>query len=144
VDKLTYAALEATLTGPPTPVAAALTVDVATLRRRARALAERLAAAGADARVVDSEATVGGGGAPGVGLPSAGVTVPAELAGTLRHGPAVRAGEVPAVVGYADGNRLLLDLRSVPPEDDELLGRAVITAARGAPATPAAQPTPTG
>ena len=80
VDKLTLAALEATLTGPAPPVAAAL----ATRRRRPDAArAERLAGAdrraGAPRSVV--AAAVGGGGAPGVALPSAAVALPARLAG---------------------------------------------------------------
>ncbi|MFS0901207.1 L-seryl-tRNA(Sec) selenium transferase, partial [Mycolicibacterium litorale] len=65
VDKLTLAALEATLVGPPTPVHLALTADVAALRVRA----ERLAAQLPGALVVDCVAAVGGGGAPDVGLP---------------------------------------------------------------------------
>jgi len=63
VDKTTLAALEATLRGPLPPVRAMLAADVDGLRARARAVAERLAAAGLDARAVDSEARVGGGGA---------------------------------------------------------------------------------
>ncbi|WP_221935013.1 L-seryl-tRNA(Sec) selenium transferase, partial [Georgenia yuyongxinii] len=42
VDKLTLAALEATLTGPPPPVAAALAADPAALQARAEAIAARL------------------------------------------------------------------------------------------------------
>ena len=44
VDKLTLAALEATLVGPPTPVAQALTADVTELRARAERLAAQLPA----------------------------------------------------------------------------------------------------
>jgi L-seryl-tRNA(Ser) seleniumtransferase len=45
VDKMTLAALEATLAGPPTPVAQALNADVDTLRVRAAALAAQLTGA---------------------------------------------------------------------------------------------------
>ncbi|MGW4600179.1 L-seryl-tRNA(Sec) selenium transferase, partial [Streptomyces sp. NPDC004457] len=61
VDKLTLAALEATLTGPPTPTALALTADPALLRARADRLAAGLAADGIDVVAVESAATVGGG-----------------------------------------------------------------------------------
>ncbi|MGE5133033.1 MAG: L-seryl-tRNA(Sec) selenium transferase [Gemmatimonadota bacterium] len=140
VGKLTLAALEATLSGPPPPVAAALAVSQEALTARAQQLAARLAGAGVPATAVASQAAVGGGGAPGVDLPSAGVLVPGGLAGPLRTGPAVRSGEVPAVVGRADGSGLLLDLRSVPPEDDGPLAAAVAAAARTAPADPAWRP----
>jgi L-seryl-tRNA(Ser) seleniumtransferase len=130
VGKLTVAALEATLSGPPPPVAAALAVSQDTLARRAAVLAADLAAAGVDAAAVTTGAAVGGGGAPGVPLPSAGLSVPGVLAGALRSGRAVRSGEAPAVVGRAEGSRLLLDLRSVAPAQDATLAAAVAAAAR--------------
>ena len=129
VDKLTFAALEATLTGPLTPVAGHLAVSERDLFNRAERLAARLSAAGIDARPVPSQAAVGGGGAPGVTLPSAAVSLPGTLAAPLRAGAAVRSGAVPAVVGRADGSRILLDLRSVPPDGDDTLVTAVTTAA---------------
>jgi L-seryl-tRNA(Ser) seleniumtransferase len=129
VDKLTLAALEATIDGPPAPVSQALAADAAELTARAERLSQAAAAAGADCRVVASAATVGGGGAPGVTLPSAALSLPADLAPALRYGPAVRRGEVAAVVGRVEDGRLLLDLRAVPPEDDERLTAAVIAAA---------------
>jgi L-seryl-tRNA(Ser) seleniumtransferase len=131
VDKLTLAALEATLAGPPPPVAAALASPAAAVRARAGRLAARLAAAGIDVRAQATEAAVGGGGAPGVPLPSAAVSLPPELAAELRAGPAVRRGECTAVVGRVAAGRLLLDLRAVPAQDDELICQAVIAAATG-------------
>jgi L-seryl-tRNA(Ser) seleniumtransferase len=67
---------------------------------------------------VDSDAAVGGGGAPGVDLPSAAVSLPAGLAAALRA-------HTPPVVGRVEQGRCLLDLRSVPPEADEVLLEAV-------------------
>ena len=81
VDKLTLAALEATLVGPPSPVAQALDADVAELRGRA----ERLAAQLPEAEAVDCIAAVGGGGAPGVELPSAAVSLPESYAAAAAH-----------------------------------------------------------
>jgi L-seryl-tRNA(Ser) seleniumtransferase len=114
VDKLTLAALEATLVGPPPPVAQALTADVTQLRDRA----DRLAGQFPEATAVDCVAAVGGGGAPGVQLPSAGVSLPESYAVALRTGD-------PPVVGRLERGRCLLDLRTVPPENDELLAAAV-------------------
>ncbi|MGY1603049.1 L-seryl-tRNA(Sec) selenium transferase [Geodermatophilus sp. SYSU D00815] len=123
VDKTTLAALEATLRGPTPPVRAMLAADVEGLRARARALAGRLAAAGVDARAVDSEARVGGGGAPEHPLPSAAVSLPPSFAEPLRLG-------VPPVVGHLTDDRTLLDLRSLLPADDEALAGAVLEVAR--------------
>jgi len=129
VDKLTLAALEATLTGPAVPVAQALAASPAEIRERAEVQAERLTAAGVDCRVVPADAAVGGGGAPGVSLPSAALSLPEQFAAALRSGPAARRGEVPAVVGRIEGGRLLLDLRAVAPADDERLAAAVLAVA---------------
>jgi len=121
VDKLTLAALEATLTGPPPPVRAALEIPVDALTARAQRLASLLAARGVDAQAVDSSAAVGGGAAPGVSLPSAAVSLPAAIAPALRHGH-------PPVVGRVENDRCLLDLRTVAPADDEILVTAVLAA----------------
>ncbi|MER7209768.1 L-seryl-tRNA(Sec) selenium transferase [Streptosporangium sp. NPDC000239] len=121
VGKTTLAALEATLRGPEPPVLGALRADPATLSARARVLAEKLSGAGIDAVAVPSLATVGGGGAPGVRLPSAAVSLPEWLAVPLRTGE-------PPVVGRIEAGRLLLDLRAVPGERDGDVARAVLGA----------------
>jgi L-seryl-tRNA(Ser) seleniumtransferase len=123
VDKTTLAALEATLRGPLPPVQEMLAVDIDGLRARARAVAERLAAEGLDAVAVDADARVGGGGAPEQPLPSAAVSLPPSFADPLRLGS-------PPVVGYLDGDRTLLNLRSVLPTDDDALAAAVLEVAR--------------
>jgi L-seryl-tRNA(Ser) seleniumtransferase len=140
VDKLTLAALEATLTGPTAPVTQALTATLPSIRERAEALAQRLAGAGVDCRAVPADAAVGGGGAPGVTLPSAALSLPEPLASELRWGAAARRGDAPAVVGRIDGGRLLLDLRAVAPADDERLAAAVLAAAARHEAPPPAPP----
>src|SRR5215469_1785457 len=132
VDKLTLAALEATLAGPLPPVARALAADPASLLHRSERIVATLTAHSVPASLADAEAAVGGGGAPGVPLPSAAVAVPDDLAQPLRWGEPVRRGEVPAVVGRVAQGRLLLDLRSVHPDDDERLVAAVLTAAGSA------------
>jgi L-seryl-tRNA(Ser) seleniumtransferase len=118
VDKLTLAGLEATLTGPVTPVQAALAATQELLLNRAEVIARAVSRTGVSAEAVRSEATVGGGGAPGVLLPSAAVALPAGLVQPLREGN-------PAVLGRVERKRLLLDLVAVPPDDDERLTTAV-------------------
>jgi L-seryl-tRNA(Ser) seleniumtransferase len=121
VDKLTLAALEATLAGPVPPVPAALARGVDGLRARARAVADALPAE-LSPEVVDCAAAVGGGGAPGVDVPSVAVALPARLAEALRLG-------APPVVGRTERGRLLLDLLAVEPAEDADLVAAVRRAA---------------
>ena len=119
VDKLTLAALEATLRGPQNPTWAALRADPDQLRERARRLAETVGG-----ELVGSEGAVGGGGAPGLRLAGWAVALPEQVAELLRRGE-------PAVVARVERGRCLLDLRCVPPECDSLLADAVRAARRG-------------
>jgi L-seryl-tRNA(Ser) seleniumtransferase len=114
VDKLTLAALEATVDGPATPTWTALTLDPDELRARCVRLAEAVGGT-----VVASAGAVGGGGAPGVALPGWAVALPAEFAEQLRVG-------TPAVVGRIEHGRLLLDLRCVPDSADTAVAQAVL------------------
>ncbi|MBN9800294.1 MULTISPECIES: L-seryl-tRNA(Sec) selenium transferase [Pseudonocardia] len=118
VDKLTLASLEASVAGPPTPVREFLDADQAALRARADTLAAALAADGIDATATDTVAGVGGGGAPGVELPSAAVALPERYAAALRAGD-------PPVLGRVGDGRCLLDLRALPPSADATLAGAV-------------------
>jgi L-seryl-tRNA(Ser) seleniumtransferase len=118
VDKLTLAALEATLRGPTTPTWQALRAEPAALRERAERLRDALKEAGIPADAVPSTAVVGGGGAPGVTLASWAVALPEAYAPQLREGD-------PPVVGRVEHGRLLLDLRCVPPDLDSVLAAAV-------------------
>ncbi|MFM6849363.1 MAG: L-seryl-tRNA(Sec) selenium transferase, partial [Terrabacter sp.] len=116
VDKLTLAALEATLRGPVAPVPAYLHADASELRDRT----ERLARA-VGGEVVPVEGRVGGGGAPGVPLPGWAVALPEECAERLRTGE-------PGVVARVERGRCLVDLRCVPTGSDAVLERAVLAA----------------
>lgn len=115
VDKFTLAALEATLLGPPTPVAQALAASVQDLYVRSERIANAI---GAPAGRTMTSGAVGGGGAPGVEFDSAAVVLPAELASVLRTGKH-------AVVGRVTGGKLHLDLLAVDPADDEVIIEAV-------------------
>ncbi|GAA0320427.1 L-seryl-tRNA(Sec) selenium transferase [Kineococcus aurantiacus] len=130
VDKLTLAALEATLRAAPNPTRDAVHADPGELRDRSERVVRALAGAGVAAGVEPSVAVVGGGGAPGVELPSWVVVLPAELAVPLRTGARPVAGRV-------EGGRLLLDLRTVPAGADDLLVEAVTTTAATTAATTA-------
>lgn len=114
VDKITLAALEATVSGPPTTTWESLHADRATLRSRAERLAARLRDQGIDAEAVDSQSVVGGGGAPGVSLPSAAVALDGRVAAALRRAR-------PPVLARVENGRCLLDLRAVPADHDDTL-----------------------
>jgi L-seryl-tRNA(Ser) seleniumtransferase len=114
VDKLTLAAIEATLDAATTPTWQAIEADPELLRSRCAALAEAVGG-----RVVASSGAVGGGGAPGHELPGWAVALPEEFAAPLRTG-------TPAVIGRVERGRCLLDLRCVPVEQDAALRDAVL------------------
>ncbi|KAB1922368.1 L-seryl-tRNA(Sec) selenium transferase [Micromonospora noduli] len=119
VDKLTLAALAATVHQPDTPTRAALHTDPGALRERVERLRDRLGADGRKAEVVPAVAVVGGGGAPGVELDSWALSLPERYAVPLRTGD-------PPVLGRVVRGRLLLDLRCVPADADEAVREAVL------------------
>ena len=129
VDKLTLAALEATVRGGSTPVSESLHASADDLRPRTDALAAALGR-----EVVPVEGRVGGGGAPGVPLPGWAVEVPEAAIAALRD---VRDG-LPVVLGRVDGGRGLVDLRCVPADRDADVETAlrVALAEIGAPEPP--------
>ena len=131
VDKLTYAALEATLeefaagrADTTVPVVAMLAMPIEEIARRADALAETLSARGVQATVVDGESTIGGGSAPGATLPTRLVRI--------RH-PALSAFALeshlrrydPPIITRIENDHVVLDLRTVDAADDEALVRCL-------------------
>jgi len=129
VDKLTLAALEATLAlyRDPTravrevPALAMLTAPLEAVRERAGRVARAVADRGVDAAVVESEASVGGGAFPTARIPSAAVALAGDAVALERR---LRSAE-PAVVGRIAADRVLLDLRSVPAAHDDAFVSAV-------------------
>jgi L-seryl-tRNA(Ser) seleniumtransferase len=129
-DKLTLAATGATLAAWKTgrwrefPVYRAAAAEPEELERRGAALCSSAAASGIAAEVVASAAVFGGGTSPEKTFPSRAVglrheSLPAErLAERLRKGS-------PPIIGRVEKGRLLLDLRSIAPEEDEAVGRAL-------------------
>jgi L-seryl-tRNA(Ser) seleniumtransferase len=122
VDKLTLAALQATITGPESPTWHALRADPETLRSRTDRARAAISAAGVAVEVLRSVAVVGAGGAPELELPSWALALPEAYAAPLRCG-------APPVVGRVEGGRLLLDLRCVPPDGDAAVVAAVLAVA---------------
>jgi L-seryl-tRNA(Ser) seleniumtransferase len=132
VDKLTLAALEATLAlyREPRralneiPVLAMLTMPRDSVRARAARLCDALASSGVAVSVVDTDASVGGGAFPTARIPSAAVALAGPVERIERE---LRAGAPPVISRVAD-DRVLLDPRTVSQADDPALGRAVTEA----------------
>jgi L-seryl-tRNA(Ser) seleniumtransferase len=97
VDKLTLAALEATLRGPAAPVQAAVHADVDEIRRRSAAIADELSGSGVAAEVVPPDGA-GGGRARTVGRTEAARQRPpdrhGDRGGPMSARPALRAGRL--------------------------------------------------
>ena len=138
VDKGTLAALEVTLRLHLDPAVAlrevpALRMIAAApdlLERRAEALASALAgSARAEARVAAGNSVVGGGTFPEVELPGWTVRLaPSAGAGDASLlAAALRDGDPPVVVRVEDGE-VVLDLRTVAPDDDAQLARRLLEA----------------
>ncbi len=136
LDKMTLAALEATLrlyldearALAEVPVLRLLGLSLDDLRRRAAALAGRLnELPGLAARSREDVAYVGGGSLPDQALPTAVVELTpagvsdAELARRLRDGS-------PAVLGRVQSGKLLFDVRTIFPEQEDALAEAVRSA----------------
>jgi L-seryl-tRNA(Ser) seleniumtransferase len=130
-DKLCLAALEATLNSylhgiaeQDLPTLRMIRAPVSEVEKRATDLAENLRsnAPGLEVEVTPSVARSGGGTLPTYEIPSFAVrlggTDPEALAGELRSSD-------PAVVGRVSEGRLLLDVRTLVPGDEEAVIRAI-------------------
>jgi L-seryl-tRNA(Ser) seleniumtransferase len=131
IDKLSLAALEATLqiyrdpehARRALPVLAMLTAGEAALAERAQRLADATGGS-----VVQSTARVGGGALPLLELPGPAVALDPGPAGADALAAALRAGD-PPLVGRTKDGRLLLDPRTLTDEEADLAAR-VVRAAR--------------
>jgi L-seryl-tRNA(Ser) seleniumtransferase len=142
-DKMTYAALEATLEFHATgraaeeiPVVRMISATRDEIATRANGLADALRSTPFRARLVDGYSTIGGGSAPGSQLPttlielSAGDRSADEIARWLRH-------QEPPIVARIENDRVVLDLRTVLPDDEPWL-RQILT--EGFDPNPPAEP----
>jgi L-seryl-tRNA(Ser) seleniumtransferase len=125
VDKLTYAAMEATLaeylsgrSSRTIPIVGMILASPERLRARAERLAARLSGLGGLSASVDvGQSMVGGGTTPGLELPTWVVALRHERYGADDLDRRLRAHR-PPVVGRIERDRLLLDLRTVFEEDE--------------------------
>jgi L-seryl-tRNA(Ser) seleniumtransferase len=127
VDKLTLAALEGTLLeyhagrGETTiPVLAMLSLSAEQIEARAQALAERLHAAGWQVSLMSGESAVGGGSAPGVMLDTVLLALARDGMPADAIERSLRSANPPIVARIQD-DRVVLDLRTVPEEQDDVL-----------------------
>ncbi len=127
-DKLVFAALGATvdahLRGVDLPVHALLKMPQAELKKRGEKLVEGWAGLALQARLVASQAEIGGGALPRTVIPSMALELTpkalsaAELVAQLRRNH-------PPIIGYIARGKVRLDLRTIFPEQDEAVATAV-------------------
>jgi L-seryl-tRNA(Ser) seleniumtransferase len=130
VDKLIYAALEATLLAyvkqdyESIPALRMMHLTKEDIVRRAEAMAARVAGNGMTAILLDGDSVIGGGAAPSAVLPTkllglsfSGLSAD-ELATQLRQAA------IPVITRVEDG-RVLIDLRTVFPEQEATLAEAL-------------------
>ena len=131
VDKLTLAALQATLeihragrAFEEIPVLRQLSLPADEIRKRAEQIVDRLRTHVTSSNVFAVEevsSAPGGGALPELSIPSWAIAIASGSADNVAQ--QLRSGK-PAVFGRVQGRRVLLDLRTVMPEDDKsLLGR---------------------
>ncbi len=125
VDKVTLAGLQATLLHylrgeavQTIPVWRMIAMPLADIQARAQRWAEALSAFGLPASVIPGESTVGGGSLPGETLPT--MLLALAVASPDAAAARLRAGDPAVVARIADG-KLLLDPRTVLPDEDDAL-----------------------
>jgi L-seryl-tRNA(Ser) seleniumtransferase len=130
VDKLTYAALEATLLAyvqrdhDAIPTLRMMRLTKEEIGKRAECLAARIAAPKLKADLMDGESILGGGAAPSSILPTLVLAVSCEGLSADELGARLRASDPPIVARVEEG-RVLLDLRTVFPEQDASIAAAL-------------------
>jgi len=133
VDKMFYAALEATLLAylredyDSIPALRMMRLTDEQLTHRARRLAEGLReeCPGLAVEVEESRSVIGGGSAPGAMLPTRIVAIKAEKLGADALVERLRRWETPIIARVEDG-RVLLDLRTVEPEQEATIVAALV------------------
>jgi len=135
VDKLTYAALEATLLAyvkrdhDAVPVLRMMRLSKDEIERRAEAVVSavesaRVKSALLTLALVDGESVIGGGAAPSAVLPTRLIALTHANLGADDLNNRLRAATPPVIARVEDG-RVLLDLRTVFPGQDAILATAL-------------------
>ncbi len=123
VDKLTYAALEATLLAyirqdhESIPALRMMHLSKGEIEKRAEAVAKKASSSRLRLEVIDGESVIGGGAAPSAVLPTRLLAVTCEGLSADEISARLRTSDPPIVARVEDG-RALLDLRTVFPEQD--------------------------
>ncbi len=130
VDKLTIAALAATLdlyltqSFGDVPIWTMLSTSLESVRSRAQAWQSRLAELGVAVELAAADSTVGGGSLPGERLPTTVVVITPRQGGATDLLRRLREHE-PPVIGRIVEERVLLDPRTVLPDEDDVVVDAV-------------------
>jgi L-seryl-tRNA(Ser) seleniumtransferase len=130
VDKLTYAALEATLLAyvkhdyEAVPVLCMMALSKSEVSQRAEGLASALDSKTVRVELVDGESLLGGGSAPSSSLPTKLLAVTCDTFSATELAARLRASDPPVIARVEEG-RVLLDLRTVFPEQDKVLSRVL-------------------
>lgn len=112
------------------PVWRMIALPVEGAATRATEWQQALGRTGHRSEVIVGQSTVGGGSLPGETLPTRLLALPGERPNELAR--ALRAAD-PPVVGRIEDDQLLLDPRTVLPEDDDALIRSVTAALESLP-----------
>jgi len=129
-DKLTYAALEATLLAyvkaehDAIPAVRMLRLSKEEIATRAEAFAKKLQSFRLSVEVRDGESVLGGGAAPSATLPTQVLAITCEGMSADELSRRLRASDPPIIARVEEG-RVLLDLRTVFPEQDEAVAQAL-------------------
>jgi len=131
-DKITYAILEATLAeyaagraAETVPVQRMLHLSADEIEARAQALATRLADGGWRVAMISGSSAVGGGSAPGVSLPTALLAIAHGDESPDATERWLRTLD-PPVIARIEHDRVVLDLRTVMPVDDDTLSTLLL------------------
>ena len=130
VDKLTYAALEATLLAyvkrdhDAIPALRMMRLSREEIGNRAEALRARFAPSQCTVAIVDGDSIIGGGAAPSAVLPTRLLAVSCKDLSAEELAARLRTSDPPVIARVADG-RVLLDLRTVFPEQDGAIADVV-------------------
>jgi L-seryl-tRNA(Ser) seleniumtransferase len=123
VDKLIYAALEATLLAyvkkddDAVPALRMMRLTKEAVGERAEALAARIDAPNLKVEIVEGASLIGGGAAPSSVLPTRLLALTCEGSSADELAAGLRGSEPPVIARVEEG-RVLLDLRTVFPEQD--------------------------
>jgi L-seryl-tRNA(Ser) seleniumtransferase len=130
VDKLTYAALEATLLvyvkhdHDAIPVLRMMRLSKDEIGKRAKTIAEKIRRPGLSVRVMAGESVIGGGAAPSAVLPTTLVAIASKTRSADELAARLRA-SAPPIIARVEDAQVLLDLRTVFPEQDETVAVAL-------------------